>query len=165
MEKTEDEKSTEEKPIEKKPSDNGESAITGKLDPKNVDDSNESVSTSSVMNMPKSEESPADLYLGLELTGTFYSSPSTGGEAGKGSLMEGTSGLLSVESTISEFSDREELYSSDDMTRKPPVTNSWRQLRHGGGGDVGFVEGHRRHSNIHIRLPGRYYRAFEMILK
>ncbi|KAH6957698.1 hypothetical protein BKA56DRAFT_737843 [Ilyonectria sp. MPI-CAGE-AT-0026] len=109
IEKTEDEKSTEEKPIKKKPSDNGKSAITGKLDPKNVDDSNESVSASSVMNMPESEESPADLYLGLELTGAFYSSPSTGGEAGKGSLMEGTSGLLSVESTISEFSDREEL--------------------------------------------------------
>ncbi|KAH8659657.1 hypothetical protein BGZ61DRAFT_593884 [Ilyonectria robusta] len=44
IEKTEDEKSTEEKPIEKKPSDNGERAITGKLDPKNVDNSNESVS-------------------------------------------------------------------------------------------------------------------------
>ncbi|KAH6959673.1 hypothetical protein BKA56DRAFT_637552 [Ilyonectria sp. MPI-CAGE-AT-0026] len=79
-----------------------------KLDPKNVDESNASVSTSSPMATPKSQDSSIDVSTEKKQENKQAVSRPAYDSAG--------------DSSDSPVEDWEELYSSDDMTRKPHIT-------------------------------------------
>ncbi|KAH7162133.1 hypothetical protein B0J13DRAFT_490704 [Dactylonectria estremocensis] len=129
-EKAEDQKPTEDETTEEKSSDNGETAVTGKSDSKDVDDSNASVSTSSPMDTPKSEDSEI-----VDSTESKQEVPPISGppppspepkavevEEQKAPVSSRPAYDSAGDSSDSPVSDWEALYSSDDMTRKPRVT-------------------------------------------
>ncbi|KAL6404247.1 calpain-like protein [Ilyonectria robusta] len=146
----ENDKTTEEKPSEKSASEENETPIvvdkedgseektseqqaedSEKSDPKNVDDSNASVSTSSPMDTPKSQDSSIDVLAEKkqEVPPISGPPPPPPAPAAAAEVEEKNKPAVSRpaydsagDSSDSPVEDWEELYSSDDMTRKPRIT-------------------------------------------
>ncbi|KAH6999023.1 hypothetical protein BKA56DRAFT_665543 [Ilyonectria sp. MPI-CAGE-AT-0026] len=144
-----DEISSEEKPSEKSASEDNETPIvidkedgseektseqqaedSEKSDPKNVDDSNASVSTSSPMDTPKSQDSSIDVLAEKKQEVPPISGPPPPPAPAAATEVEEKSKPAvsrpaydsAGDSSDSPVEDWEELYSSDDMTRKPRIT-------------------------------------------